>query len=155
MPAATVSFSIGKNTWDRLPLAARQLMWDRLDVYAEYQLKDMIFRNFAESIAESHAQGLAFHEWDEPTRRVLVNQLDEVLKAAPQKAPASLDGEKFVQQAVDTSDRWEKIITAELKFEDATTWEGLDSWFAKNDLDVDSLIDRIVAESIAPYRPES
>ena len=84
-----------------------------------------------------------------------VNQFDGALKAAPKKAPSGLDGEKFVHAAVETSDRWEKIITEEFRFKDATSWEGFDSWFAENHPDVDPLLERIVEETIAPYRPEA
>ncbi|MCG2621283.1 TRAP transporter substrate-binding protein DctP [Arthrobacter sp. I2-34] len=149
------AFGINKAVWDGLPLAARQLMWDRLDVYIEHQFADMMFGNLQEGIAASHKQGIEFKEWDPQTREALHRHFEQVLQQARTQAPAGIDGSGFVAAALEANDEWGRIITEELDYSDTTAWADVDKWLAENDLDLKPLVDRLVSDVLAPQRPSA
>ncbi|MCG2621304.1 TRAP transporter substrate-binding protein DctP [Arthrobacter sp. I2-34] len=155
LPASPMAFGISKPTWDGLPLAARQLLWDRLDVFVEKQLSDATFAQIGEALAGAAKHGVRIHKWAPDAREALKAHQDQVLDEASDLAPDGVDGQAFVAAAKETSARWRSILTQDLGLKDEATWDEFGQWLTDNALDAGPLADKLVTEVIAPNRPVS
>ncbi|MCG2621303.1 TRAP transporter substrate-binding protein DctP [Arthrobacter sp. I2-34] len=148
-----VGFGLSLAVWNELPLAARQLMWDRLDVYVENHVKSTMFGTYEAALSEARKHNVEFHEWDADTREALRGYFDDFLAQAPGKAPAGIDGQALVGAAVDGHAAWKEIITGELGYGDEVPWSEFDTWLAGNELDLQPFVDRMVKDVLEPHRP--
>ncbi|MCG2621284.1 TRAP transporter substrate-binding protein DctP [Arthrobacter sp. I2-34] len=153
LAGTSMSFGFNKDRWDSLPLAARQLLWDRLDGYIEQHLATTVIKQTGEAIGVANKAGVKFHEWAPDARDAIKAHLNSFLEEAPGQAPKDVDGAAFVEAAKTANDRWKTIITEDLGFKDDTAWSELDSWISENELDVSPLSDRLMEEALLPHRP--
>ncbi|MFH5824666.1 TRAP transporter substrate-binding protein DctP [Georgenia sp. AZ-5] len=153
-PPSQGSIAFNKDTWEGLPLAVRQLLWDRLDVYLEASILDREFEVISHSLQVGLDAGVTIHDWDEPTREKMAAYLDGILEDAAANAPANVDGEEYVSAAIENHEKWAGIIE-DLGYTDESTWAEFPEWYAanKDQIDVTPLIDKLVEEVLTPNRP--
>lgn len=145
------TLAIGKDTWDELPLAARQLMWDRLDVYLTSYVDNNMFATMKGALAQAEEHGVALHEYDDDLTKSLTDHQDGKLRDAAEGAPEGFDGTAFVERTTKTHEKWKKAIT-DLGYDDELTWEEFRDGEA-GEVDVQPVVDALVEDVLATHRP--
>jgi hypothetical protein len=148
---STATLIVNKQTWDRLPLAAQQLLFDRTDAFVDTVARNTIKTNIA-AAKSIKKNGGEFLQMDAAATDKLAS-VNEGILADVRKSDA-LDGETFVTSVTEDSDRWAAIVSDELKFPNPS-FEELGDW---TDADVDKLdfpayTERVFKESLTDIRP--
>lgn len=146
-------FGMSAKVWNDLPLPARQLLWDRLDVYIKNHVEHTMFNTYRSALETAQKHNIKLHDWDDDARGVLKSHFDKTLQEAPEKAPQGLDGAAFLQTAVDNHERWKKVVTEDLGVKDDISWAELPQYIADGKLDLSAFTDRIVKDILQPNRP--
>lgn len=147
------SFAISTQVWESLPLAAQQLLWDRLDVYIEAYISENSIGSTADALNQAADEGVEIHAWDADVITALRDYGEDVLERVRSDAPDAVDGDAFVQAAQDRHDEWREIITQDLGYEDSVEWADFAAWVESNEIDYEPLIERIREEILNPRRP--
>ncbi|MFH5824679.1 TRAP transporter substrate-binding protein DctP [Georgenia sp. AZ-5] len=148
-----VGFSINAAKWDSLPLAAQQLLWDKLDGLLEGIVADNILGANYEALKKAVDAGLTINAWDDDAAQALQEFNHGRTAELPSKAPAGIDGEAFVQNAVDVHEKWQATLE-ELGLGQEVGWEEFVAWYESNDVDMEAFTQAITDEALAPNRPE-
>lgn len=152
-PGTPMSFAISEEVWNDLPLTAQQLLWDRLDVYLESHLTDTVFGQFSEAIGMAREQNVQIHEWQSDASDSLKNLQNDIIANISDDAPAGINGEEFLASASQATEKWNAFIVEELGYEHDVPWDDIDIWLEDNPIDVDDLVEILIAEIIQPNRP--
>ncbi|MFH5824615.1 TRAP transporter substrate-binding protein DctP [Georgenia sp. AZ-5] len=151
-PGAPVAWSISAATWDGLPLVARQLLWDRLDVFVEEYAHGNIVGSAADALSQSEEAGLTVMPWADDAAETLLEHHQAVLAELPDRAPSGVDGQQTVDTVIDLHDKWLSTVE-ELGHGKDVTWPTYTSW-AQDDHDFADFADIIREEVLVPHRPE-
>ncbi len=148
-----VGWSMSKSRYDELPLAARQLLWDRADVYIQAHIESTMFATYADAVSEAKAHHVKFHEFQPDARAALTQYFDKKTAELPSKAPAGVDGQAFIGDLKASHDKW-RAEAEQLGYGQAnTTWSDIDTYVKSGQLNVKPFVDKIVADDIVPNRP--
>lgn len=146
----TNPIAINTERWEELPLAARQLLFDKGKVYLDHFIHELFAGNKSalETVAKS---GGAVHQLDAEARSALQAKNDTLLEQIA-GADGLADGQAFAQAARDAADKWLKIITEELGYEDVS-YADFAEWYDRDKVDLKPYLDRMWEEVMLPQRP--
>jgi TRAP-type C4-dicarboxylate transport system substrate-binding protein len=145
------AMAISENTWKTLPLAARQLLWDRLDVFMASNIEGKIWPNYAEGVKQAKAAGGSVGPFDEAARRALnganTGLLDKLRKNDKLKDPGG-----FVTNIETAAAKWKKEADG-VAPDDTVAYADFDTWYKDGKVDVDSFIKKVYEQIFLPHRP--
>ncbi|MEV0109807.1 TRAP transporter substrate-binding protein DctP [Nocardia sp. NPDC050799] len=146
------TLGVSQATWDDLPLAARQLMHDRLDVFFGTYIPGHIIGGGEISMKQVEKAGGTLHRWDDEAWK----RLDDHHRSGMTNvddAPAGVDGSALVRTVITAQEKWLPKVE-ELGYRSELGWDELVGHLAKQPLDPQSLIDELRAEILDNHRPE-
>lgn len=146
----TGTFGMSQDVWESLPLAARQLMFDRLDVYLKAGMNGN-FDAMAKAIEAIDEQGGGFAKFDSAAERALGAANDKMLDEA-RASDVLANGSGFVDLALESAERWESIA-AELGYPDTADYGDFVSWWESDDADLQPFVDKMFEEILLAERP--
>lgn len=139
-----------KDRWDELPLAAQQLLYDKGKEFLEEYLH-VHWAGDQSALKSAAKAGGGVHGFDTDAREALQAKNDELLEQVTNSKDLS-DGDTFAQTAKDSADKWTKILTEELGYEDVSCADFAD-WYERDKVDVKPYLDRLWEEVMAEHRP--
>lgn len=142
--------AFSKSTWDGLPLVARQLLWDRMDVFIASNIVDKIFPNNAKMAKTVKENGGGVRAFDADARAALQtanNQLLDKLRGGG----AVSDGGAFVDAMQKASDAWDARV-AELGY-DNVAYAEFDTWFTDKNVDLSKYASQVMQTVFGARRP--
>lgn len=146
------TLAIGKATWDRLPLAAQQLLWDQLGVYLTSYIENNVFATIDGALSQADQHGVKISEYGEDLTKALQDHHDQLLTQADKNSPKGFDGQTFVDSAQKSHEAWKKTIT-DLGYADDVEWADFHSWSQDNKIDVKPFVNRLVEDVLSKHRP--
>lgn len=151
--AGPAAFGFSLSRWESLPLVARQLLWDRLDVYLETFMKETMFGTIATALETAEKNGVKIVGVDDDLSSALRDYREKKTQELSASAEGGVDGEQTVATATDLHKKWLDIIR-ELDYPEDVSWNDVGAWLADNKLDFEPLVERLDQEVFAPNRPE-
>jgi len=148
VPTANMAFN--SDFWANLPLAARQLLWDRLDVFLGAVIGDKIWPITADAVQKVEEYGGAVQPFSADARAKLRAANDAIVDENVDEE--ALNGSSFVTSVREKSGKWSDII-AELGYENDTDYNGFAEWFAPGKIDVGPYVQRVFEEVLLDRRP--
>lgn len=141
---------INADVWNRLPLEAKQLLWDQLPVF---------LKSFAESSLKSHVDsikamqeaGIEFHQWESDMVQALQGHFDRIVSEIPGQLDALTgNGQAILDDYLSKHEKWRDWIVAEYNPGNYTWAE-----FAEmnEEIDVQPWVDMVWREVLEPHRP--
>ncbi|GAA1248970.1 hypothetical protein GCM10009676_39210 [Prauserella halophila] len=140
------AFSFGQNFWEDLPLPARQLLWDKLDVLVEAGLNSSL-QYEVEALKEVSASGGQVKKWSPEVVETLQKFNDGVLEAGRAERP------ELVRNLLDNTESWKKAVTGELGYHDAGDFADFAEWYPKQDIDLEPMVSYFMDNVMKPDRP--
>lgn len=147
----TTALAFTKSTWEALPLVARQLIWDRLDVWIGRFLGDHVFNVMAAAQEDILAAGAEVTELDQDSQEKLLDANRTLLDRV--ESSAAIDGKKLVGDLEAALSKWEKIVIDELGYTEAVGKDFIAA-VQSDDFDIDPFMERLTQEVLLPNRPE-
>jgi TRAP-type C4-dicarboxylate transport system substrate-binding protein len=144
----TLAFS--QATWESLPLAAQQLLWDRLDVFLASNLVDKVFPNNAEMVKQVTGAGGEVQPFAEDARVAMQEENARLLENL-KGTDAVADGAAFVEAMESANQDWQAKV-AELGYEDVP-YNEFDTYLAENEFDLSDYSDLVMREIFDAHRP--
>ena len=146
--------SLGRSTsallaggqWDNLPLAAQQLIFDKLDVYINGQF-DVTTRDYTQAMEDFRG---GFHHVDDETEEALNATVDS-LRAEVENSEV-LDGAQLVANYDSAQEKWAEIAE-ELGYEDQGNWADFVEKLDGESIDFMPLAERMMEEIYLDHRP--
>ncbi|MBE1536983.1 TRAP transporter substrate-binding protein DctP [Actinomadura algeriensis] len=151
MATAPGSMVMSSRAWDRLPTAARQLLWDRLDVFMTSNIDGKIWPNSVAAIKAAKAAGGTVAPY-EPDARRAINEANARLLREVTESDKLDDPEALVAAAKESSARWLRTVREDGIDADVTFAE-FDTWYEPGKVDLDAFIDHVFAKVFLPHRP--
>ncbi|MBM9463574.1 hypothetical protein JL108_08930 [Aeromicrobium sp. YIM 150415] len=154
-PAPVTGFDMSLDKWESLPLAAQQLLWDRLDVYLESYLMVGQWGSNALAVEDSNEAGLAWEDWDAEAAADIEGFWEQYRESVADEAVDGRDGEADLVEVEAAHEKWLGIVRDDLGFEAEVGWGDFDSWYAAHEdaIDFKPLIEVYVDEILMPHRP--
>ncbi|MFI1462289.1 TRAP transporter substrate-binding protein DctP [Nocardia carnea] len=154
-PAAGLAVPTGNmvfnsDLWDNLPLAARQLLWDRLDVFLGASIEDKIWPVTANVVQEIEQFGGAVAPFAGDAGARLTEANDKIVDGIAENS--ALDGAAFATAVREKTRKWSDII-ADLGYENDTDYNGFGEWFSPGKIDIDPYVQRVFEEVLLDRRP--
>ncbi|AFR49471.1 TRAP-type C4-dicarboxylate transport system periplasmic component [Gordonia sp. KTR9] len=143
-------WAFSADTWNSLPLAAQQLLWDKLSVLYAVQLeKSMkLYAEVSQQIAEAGGSVKPYT----PGARRSIEQASTALLAEFAESDAVPDPSTFLAGARAAAEKW-KPIPAESGYRNEADLAGFSEWFTTADLDFTEYADRVHRDVYLPHRP--
>lgn len=147
------TLAVGKDTWDALPLAARQLMWDELDVYLKSYIDNNLVATLHAAMTQAQEQDVTFYEYDEDLKQALTDLHEQDSAEAGKNSPDGFDGKAFADSTRQAHESWKKTII-DLGYDDSVGWEQFRTGKDKGtDVDVQPLVDELTEKVLGEHRP--
>lgn len=143
---------IGQSRWDELPLAARQLLHDRLDVYVETQLRTMM-DDLAKAMTTIEKAGGSVRVLGDGASAALERGTDKLLDGV-RKTDVVPDGNALIERHNAAGDRWTRFLSSRADFQEVP-YDRYATWYERNRnrIDLDPVIDRVRTEILDKHRP--
>lgn len=146
--------SLGRSTaallaggqWDSLPLAAQQLIYDKLEVYINGQF-EVSTRDYVQAMDE-FSGGL--HAVDDETEEAL-DATVEALRAEVENSDA-LDGAQLIADYDAAQEKWAEVVE-ELGYEDNGNWADFAENLDGESIDFSPLAERMMEDIYLEHRP--
>lgn len=146
----TGTFAIEKEFWESLPLVAKQLLFDRLDVFLESSIKGT-WQASARAVDAILKAGGSFQEYAPDAAQALRAANEQLLQQA--RANSALgDGGAFVDRVKASSDKWSQKVV-DLGYQDVDDFVKFAELINQNPPDLRPFIDAVFQEILLPHRP--
>ncbi|HLU96689.1 MAG TPA: TRAP transporter substrate-binding protein DctP [Thermobifida alba] len=144
--------AVSQATWDSLPLVARQLMWDRLDVFLTSNIADKIWPNIVEASTQVAEAGGSIEVFEDDARKAL-NKANAELLEDLRGTPAIADGDAFVDRMEESAAKWLQIVEEDLGYTNETDYNGFADWYTADAVDLEPYVTRVYEEILLEHRP--
>ncbi|MFD1507102.1 hypothetical protein ACFSBG_15700 [Georgenia yuyongxinii] len=149
---SSLGLMMSQTTWDRLPLEAKQILWDESPVFLTTWHAGYIDIKHDWFVED---RGLTFHEADDDLLDALDSHQQRQLAEAIDTAPATVsDPADAIERFEAAYDTWLPVIKDDLGYDTGyTTWV---EWAQSTDGDVDlaAWADHLTEDILAPHRPK-
>jgi TRAP-type C4-dicarboxylate transport system substrate-binding protein len=149
----TGNIAVNAGVWEDLPLEARQLLFDRLDVFLQSSVRNT-WAAIAEAVSAIDEAGGGFKPFDDDAKEALQKAndgfLDDIRSSAGVEDPGA-----FVDLAEDSSDKWHGIVTDDLGYDDVDTYLDFVKWYEDEgkDIDLEPYASKVFEETLLDQRP--
>jgi TRAP-type C4-dicarboxylate transport system substrate-binding protein len=148
----TGTFGISASVWEQLPLVAKQLLFDRLDVYIEEGVRGT-YTAAANAVAAIEKEGGGFTLMDADAESALQSANESILEEA-RGSTVLADPEGFVDSVEANSAAWEQKIT-DLGFPDTNDYAEFADWWNGGDVDLQPFVDLLYDDVLLDHRPSA
>ncbi len=145
------SLAISKRTWENLPLAVRQLIWDTVPNLIDAYYQDNMFGGAVKALSLADEADVQFANLDDHSVSALADLHAEKEADASDSAPDGIDGAAELAELKSLSDKWAGIV-ADAGYPTDVTWESFADWAKTNTIDTTALTDGL-ADRLAELRP--
>lgn len=150
------AYVFSKRTWDDLPLAARQVIFDagihRLGVQSEVAWE--IWNEQLSRATELGVEVVSFSdEIREKLRAFQTQQIEEIASGNLPASRALADPAATVDETRRIIEKWQGIV-ADLGYRDDVPWSDFPEWYAAGATDVGPWTQAVAEEIMLPRRPE-
>jgi TRAP-type C4-dicarboxylate transport system substrate-binding protein len=142
---------ISRAVWDDLPLAAKQLLFDRIDVFLEENFLST-WQAAAESIDAAKASGGTVGGFDDDAQQVIAEANDEITEEMRQDERFP-DPDATVTSAIESAEEWEKKV-ADLGYDYRVGYDEFSTWFSRDKVDLQPYLDALFEDVLNSHRPE-
>ena len=149
VPTANMVFN--DDMWNKLPLAAQQLLWDRLDVFLGAVVEDKIWPITVDSVEQIKKYGGEVSPLSADARTALQRSNEAIIDGAAHERSLS-DGAAFVDSVRATAEKWSRIV-AELGYRNTTDYNGFAEWYTPDKIDIEPNVRRVYEDVYLPHRP--
>lgn len=147
----TGNMVINQEVWNKLPLVARQLLWDRMKTFISGSIEDKIWPITVEAVDAIRAAGGSVQAFD-PELRAKLQETNKSIVNDLAKNSTFEDGAQFAANAEELADKWSKII-ADLGYTNESDYNGFADWYAPGKIDIGPFVDKLFEEVFLPNRP--
>lgn len=147
------TLAYGQDKWEAMPLAARQLLWDKSSVFLEKNIEGNALDSIRDSLSQAEKQDVNLYTLDDDLKKKLNEHHQGLLDDAGENSPEGYDGAAFAKRAQEANDRWTGKVE-ELGYTDDPSWPEAAQWLDKNDVDLGPLVEEIDSEIMSTHRPE-
>ncbi|WP_413332214.1 hypothetical protein ACH82I_09710 [Brevibacterium sp. GP-SGM9] len=145
---------VAGSSWERLPLAAQQLIFDRMVTYNSGELGSA-FTSLIQAIEQSKEYGSGIHFLDEKSEDNLQLGNEAILTAVA--GSSNLDGDRLIESVNDSAEKWTKIVN-EMGYADRGDYLDFPEWYEGNGevVDpeyIDPIAERLYEEVLQSNRP--
>lgn len=135
--------------WENLPLPARQLMHDRLDVTMEQAIRTH-WADINKVLSDSEKAGGSVTGFTPEVKAAFETAHKQVDDRLRQDAATG----KLVDDTDALLEKWQGIVTGELGYDESVQYGDFTQWYAANaEVDLTPFIDRFRSEILDPTRP--
>lgn len=149
MTGAVTAAHLFGSTWDTLPLAYQQIIFDATRDEAEGLLSAVV-NTGVQTVADTKEAGGEVSAMDPEAEETMSDAQDEIVQQLIDEGRLPSDVE---EQMRSLSEKWERIIVDELGYSDGGTLEDFDEWYSPGDVDFAPFADRLFEEVFLPHRP--
>lgn len=146
------AMAFSQASWDTLPLAAQQLLWDRMDVFFESNIEDKIWPNIVDASEQVSEAGGSIETFDEDARASIDAASEELLDEMRSES-AMDDGDAFVNSLDEATERWSRIIEDDLEYTNEADYNDFADWYSEDAVDLEPFTDRVFEEILLEHRP--
>lgn len=140
------TLGVNQQTWDSLPVPARQLLYAKSDAFLEGYIRMMI-QSDAEGLETLRDGGGEVSYWGDDVNAALKAHQDETMEALID------DGnEALVNGFADSIDQWSEAVN-EMGYEDGGSLEDLPDWYVSEELDLEAYLQHYTEVVLAPHFP--
>lgn len=147
----TGNMVVNQEVWNKLPLVARQLLWDRMKIFISGSIEDKIWPITVEAVEEIRAAGGSVQAFD-PELRTKLQETNKSILDALAKNSTFEDGAQFAANAEELADKWSTIV-AELGYTNESDYNGFADWYSPGKIDIGPFVDKLFEEVFLPNRP--
>ncbi|WP_181311305.1 TRAP transporter substrate-binding protein [Nocardioides campestrisoli] len=151
--AASAGFDISLHVWESLPLAAQQLLFDRLDVFLASFAEGALVKPAVDVNALAEKYDVQVDTWSSSDVTALTSYHDEKLEAIAAKTYGSVSGKEIVADAEAARDTWREKVAALGLGDDDVAFEDFPQWVEKNDVELQGFFAEVLDEALGEYRP--
>ncbi len=145
------AMAIGKDQWESMPLVARQLLWDKLDVFVASNIEDKIWPNNAEAAKQIRDNKGSISEFDAEATAALKAVNDKLLASLAKNAKGIEDPAALVEDSKTAAAKWLETVKA-LGFEDIG-YADFDKNFTEDQAAMDKYRDALFNDIWSQRRP--
>lgn len=145
------TMAISQARWDSLPLVARQLLWDRMDVFMTSNIEGKIWPNIVEAVSQAKAAGGSVAPFGPDARRA-VNDANAKLLDQIRNSKRVADAGTFVDNIQASADKWLRAVD-ELGISGDVPYSEFDDWYEDGKVDVDAYVKKMYEEILLEHRP--
>lgn len=136
--------------WTSIPLAARQLLWDRVDVYTAAHIEGGVGQDI-EALEDMLASGVEFLEWEQDIVDALVAQREKSETVIADGGTVITDPD-FVTSLKDVHAQWRTLV-AELGYTEGGSVAELAEWADFDEIDLSPYSDAVIKIAPSERRP--
>lgn len=151
LSGANLVYGFSLATWEGLPLAVQQLLYDRLDAFIEGSLR-AAWQGGAEALAKIEDSGGSVTPFDDEARAALRSANEQIVDSV-RNDDTIPDGDALVRNLTDSVERWHTLLTDELGYRDDIDYNDFVSSYSEDDLDLEPYIDRLFTDLLNDHRP--
>jgi TRAP-type C4-dicarboxylate transport system substrate-binding protein len=144
------AISMSQSRWEELPLAAQQLLTDRVDVVLKENIYG-IWENMVASMDQIEKAGGSIVQFDAESAAAIKVVNDQQVEDARSNAALG-DANAFVDDLLASEDEWAADL-AKLDTETDTPYEDFLTEFEPETFDMDAYLELVWERAFLPYRP--
>jgi TRAP-type C4-dicarboxylate transport system substrate-binding protein len=152
MALTPAALATNVDVWESLPIAAQQLLYDRLDALYLEMLDQQYTVQIADALRTIDERGGEISYLDDDAVEALSEANQEILAGVESMTQLS-DGAAYVESMFDASQKWNDIAE-ESGLPVDTSWEDMLEWTESGTTDVDAFVEQLVTEALGAARPE-
>lgn len=137
MPSTLV---MSQQAWDKLPLVAQQLLFDRLDVFVQSNM-DSLVGLFRDVLGEVEGKGGTIAGLDADAQAALDKGNEDFLEAIADNA-AIEDGAGLIEQIREKSEKWRALV-GELGYDTEVEYDEFPAWAQENEVDLTDFMAKV------------
>lgn len=145
------SMAMSKTTWDSLPLVAKQLLWDRMDVFMKSNIEDKIWPNIVAAAKKAKASGGGFKTFA-PDAAKAINKANAGILKKSRSTKAVKDGDTFVDGVTSAASSWKKTVEG-LGYEKTDDYGAFAASYKAGKIDLDPYVKKVFEKIFLPHRP--
>lgn len=147
----SISLVADATFWEGIPLAARQLLWDRIDVYTEAHISAFGIGQDIEAVELMAEADVDYVEWD-PAIAETLKELRAEAEAKVTNGETAITDPDFVSKLQETHAKWAQIV-ADLGYVDGGDIADLPEWAALDTIDLSPYAAEVIAIAPSERRP--
>lgn len=144
--------AVNQSVWEKLPLVAQQLMWDRLDVFLTSNIEGKIWPNAAAAAKAAKAAGGSFGPFSADARKAIQGANKELLDKLG-STDAVADPGAFVKDIKDSAKTWLTAVD-DLGISGDVSYEDFDTWYKAGKVDAAAYVKKLYEDVFLPHRPK-
>lgn len=144
---------VGEAQWETMPLAAQQLIYDRVDVWLQEITLVSIWSEMEVAAEQMDEAGGEINGFDDDMTEALTEANEEILDDV--RESEALDGEALVNDLETSLDEWQDIVSEDLGYPQVEEADFVE-WYQEEggDIDLEPFMDRLREDVLNDHRPQ-